>query len=137
MSKNFETQENLRTFFSKKSVQVPILENWLACIKNKKNHNEFDKSKFEKWRAICASVSGVGSVLAWVTCYREWHMWRGQRASMGVVGGVLAWVTWVMCQRRQRTKVSSFGDIAGNTRVIDSIVGGALFPKPFPKSHRK
>ena len=36
MSKNFETQENLRTFFSKKSVYVPISENWLACIKNKK-----------------------------------------------------------------------------------------------------
>ena len=33
--------------------------------------------EFEKWRAIRASVGGVGGVLAWVTC---------------CVGGVLAWV---------------------------------------------
>ena len=28
----------------------------------------FDKLEFEKWRAIRASVGGVGGVLAWVTC---------------------------------------------------------------------
>ena len=33
--------------------------------------------------------------------------------------------------------MSSVGDIAGNARVLDSIVGRALFLKLFPKAHRK
>ena len=36
--------------------------------------------EFQKWRAVRASVGGVGGVLAW------WH------ASMGGLGVVLAWV---------------------------------------------
>ena len=43
-------------------------------------------SEFEKWRAICASESSMGGVLAWVAwvaCLRGWH------ASVGGVGGVL------------------------------------------------
>ena len=28
----------------------------------------FGKKEFEKWRAIRASVGGVGGVLAWVAC---------------------------------------------------------------------
>ena len=42
-----------------------------------------------------------------------------------------------MCYRGWHTKVSSIGDAAGNTRVLDSIVGGELFLKLFPKAHRK
>ena len=44
------------------------------------------RKKFKKWRAICASVGGVGGVRAWVvlvTCLCGWC------ASMG---GMLAWV---------------------------------------------
>ena len=33
--------------------------------------------------------------------------------------------------------MSSVGDIAGNTRVLDSVVGGAIFLKLFLKTHRK
>ena len=40
--------------------------------------------EFEKWRAIRASVGGVGGVLAWVT---RFHGWRTS------VGGMLAWVS--------------------------------------------
>ena len=39
--------------------------------------------EFEKWRAIRASVGGVGGMLAWVTC------------QSGDLGGVPACVTWV------------------------------------------
>ena len=37
-------------------------------------------TKFEKRRAIRASVGGVGGVLAWVMCQRVWH---GQHACVG------------------------------------------------------
>ena len=61
-----------------------IHNNWMRAV--------IEDSEFEKWRAIRASVGGVGDVLAWVTwvvCLRGW------RASMGGVGGMLAWVAWV------------------------------------------
>ena len=35
--------------------------------------------------------NGVLYVLAWVACLREWC------ASMGGMGGMLAWVMWVAC----------------------------------------
>ena len=38
----------------------------------------------EKWRAIRASMGGVGGVLAWVACLRGYCRWRA------CVGGVLA-----------------------------------------------
>ena len=47
------------------------------------------QKEFEKWRAIRASVGGVGDVQAWVLwveCLRGWH------ASVGDVGGVLTWL---------------------------------------------
>ena len=49
------------------------------------------KLQFEKWRAIRASVNGVGGVLAlvtWVSCLRGWH------ANFGYVVDILVWVTW-------------------------------------------
>ena len=61
--------------------------------------------EFEKWRAICASVGGVGGVLAWVvqmTCLRGW------RASVGDVGGVLAWMA---CQRGWRGQRACVGGV--------------------------
>ena len=42
--------------------------------------------EFEKWRAIRASVGGVGGVLAWVACLEGWC------ASVGGMGGLLSWV---------------------------------------------
>ena len=52
--------------------------------------------------------------------------------------GVPAWVRWLMCQRGWRTKVNSVGDIRGNVGgELDSIVGGALFLKLFPKTASK
>ena len=33
--------------------------------------------------------------------------------------------------------MNSVGDIAGNTRVLDSTIGATLFFKLFPKTHRK
>ena len=57
---------------------------------------------------------------------------------MGKVVGVPVWVRWLMCQRGWRTKVNSVGDIRGNVGgELDSIVGGALFLKLFPKTRRK
>ena len=53
------------------------------------------------------------------------------------VSGVPVWVRWLMFKRGWRIKVSSVDDIAGNTRVLDSIVGSTLFFKLFPKAHRK
>ena len=41
---------------------------------------------FEKWRAILASVGGVGGVLASMGCFRRWG------ACVVGVGGVLAWL---------------------------------------------
>ena len=62
--------------------------------KVKKNNSlewGISKEEFEKWLAICASVGGVGGVLAWVTYLRVW------RASVDDVGGVLAWMMTVAC----------------------------------------
>ena len=118
------------------------------------------QQKFENYRAIRASAGCVNDVLVgvtWVTCQREWRGWGASvgdvggvpgwvayqygwcewRASVGDVGGVPAWVRWMMCQRGWATKVSNVGDIAGNTRVLHSIVGGVLFLKLFLKTHRK
>ena len=63
--------------------------------------------------------------------------WLGWPAGVGDVGGVPAWVRLVMRYRGWRTKLSRVGDIAGNIRALDSIAGGALFHKFFPKAHRK
>ena len=90
--------------------------------------------EFEKWRAICASVGGV---LVWVVWVAYQRVRRGWHTSVGDMSGLSAWERLVMRQCGWRTKVSSVGDIAGNTRVLDSIVGGALFLKLFPKAHRK
>ena len=104
-----------------------------------------DTQKFEKWRAICAIVSAVGGVLAWEACQRGWCVcvsgvlawltcqrgWRasvsyvdsvlGWRASVGGMGGAPVWVKGKVCQRGWHgwcTKVSSLGDIGGNTRMV-------------------
>ena len=52
--KNFQKQKQPTDIFTinSKKILVKIL----------------DKVEFEKWRAICANVDGVGGVLAWVTC---------------------------------------------------------------------
>ena len=66
--------------------------------------------------------NGVLFVLAWVVwvaCLREW------RANVSYVVHVLAWVTWVVYQRGWRgwrIKVSSVGDIGGNTRVVSQTI---------------
>ena len=49
------------------------------------------KIELDKWRAIRATVGGVGVVLAWVTCKRGY---RGWRASVDKVVGVLALVAY-------------------------------------------
>ena len=49
------------------------------------------KIELDKWRAIRATVGGVGVVLAWVTCKRGC---RGWRASVDKVVGVLALVAY-------------------------------------------
>ena len=54
---------------------------------------------------------------------------RGRRVNLSGVGGALAWIT---CQPGWHTKVSSIGDIGGNTRLVSS-----LFLKLFPKTRRK
>ena len=56
-------------------------------------HGISEKAEFEKWRAIRASVSDVGGVLAWVTWVARLHGWR---ANVGYLVGVLAWVMWVV-----------------------------------------
>ena len=56
---------------------------------------------------------------------------------MSDVVDVSAWVGCEMCEHGWRTKVSNIGDVARSTKVLDSIVGCALFLKVFPKAHRK
>ena len=56
--------------------------------------------------------------------------------------GVLAWVRWLICLREWRIAVNmlvnSVGDIGGTIDgELDSIVGGALLLKHFPKTSRK
>ena len=51
---------------------------------------------------------------------------------------VPAWVRWLMCYRGWCSKVNSVDDIGGNIgSELDSVVGGALFLKLFPKTGRK
>ena len=59
--------------------------------------------KFEKWRAIPASVDGMGGVLPWVALVA---CLRGLRDSVGRVGGVLAWVA---CQHGWRGWCANLG----------------------------
>ena len=49
------------------------------------------RNEFEKWRATCASVSGVRAWVTLVTCL------CGRRASMGRVFACVAWIGWVAC----------------------------------------
>ena len=49
------------------------------------------KLEFEKWRAIRASVGGVGDVLAWVMYLRRW------RASVHNAGDLPALVSLLVC----------------------------------------
>ena len=106
----------------------------------------------EKWRAICAIVGVVSSVLAWEASQCGWCV---------CAGGVLAWVT---CQCGLRGSVSdvvvrrcgysghcaNVGGMGGvlnrqcwlywrihQDGVLDSIAGDALFLKLFPKTPRK
>ena len=56
--------------------------------------------------------------------------------------GVLAWVRWLICLRGWRIPVNmlvnSVGDIGGTIDgELDSIAGGALLLKRFPKTSRK
>ena len=46
------------------------------------------QNEFEKWRALCVSMGGVGVLLPLVVCKREWC------ANLGYVVDMLAWVTW-------------------------------------------
>ena len=55
------------------------------------------RKEFKKWRAICASVGGVGGVRAW--------LW-----SRTCVGGLLAWVA---CLREKGACMCSVGGLGG------------------------
>ena len=96
--KHCETMEShvrqLQISYLKKIYQsnFRVLIDLKDCFHQAESYSK--KLQFEKWRAIRASVNGVGGVLAlvtWVPCLRGWH------ANVGGVDGLDSVLAWVAC----------------------------------------